>query len=81
MLLKYVHIKITLNLFIMPYRMIYDHTKIVLEKVSIDPSLFCKELRKANKNLLPCEIEQLKNWLENFTKGRPELKQYLSIVN
>ena len=65
----------------MPYRMIYDYTKIVLEKVSIDPSLFCKELRKANKNLLPCEIEQLKTWLVNFTKGRPELKQFLSIVN
>ena len=61
----------------MPYRMIYDYTKIVLEKVSIDPLLFCKELRKANKNLLPYEIEKLKNWLENFTKGRPELKQYL----
>jgi DNA replication protein DnaD len=65
----------------MPYRMIYDYTKIALEKVSIDPSLFCKELRKANKNLLPYEIEKLKNWLENFTKGRPDLKQYLSIVN
>ena len=55
----------------MPYRMIYDHTKIILEKVSIDPSLFCKELRKANKNLLPYEMEQLIIWLENFTKGRP----------
>lgn len=61
--------------------MIYDHTKIVLEKISIDPSLFCKELRKANKNLLPWEIEQLRTWLEYFTKGRPELKQYLNIVN
>ena len=65
----------------MPYRMIYDYTKIVLEKVSIDPSQFCKELRKANKNLLPSEIEQLKTWLENFTKGRPELKQFLTIMN
>ena len=65
----------------MPYRMIYDHTKIILEKVSADPSLFCKELRKANKNLLPYEIEQLRIWLVNFTSGRPELKQYLSIVN
>ena len=41
----------------MPYTMIYDYTKIVLEKVSIDPVLFFKEFRKANKNLLPCEIE------------------------
>jgi hypothetical protein len=65
----------------MPYRMIYDHTKIILEKVSEDPSLFCKELRKANKNLLPYEIEQLRIWLVNFTSERPELVQYLSIVN
>ncbi len=65
----------------MPYRMIYDYTKLVLEKVSIDPILFCKELRKANKNLLPSEIEQLKSWLENFTNARPELKPFLSIVN
>jgi DNA replication protein DnaD len=65
----------------MPYRMIYDHTKIILEKVSVEPSLFCKELRKANKNLLPYEIEHLRIWLENFTKDRPELQQYLSIVN
>ncbi len=65
----------------MPYRMIYDYTKIVLEKVSIDPTLFRKELRKANKNLLPYEIEQLRIWLEHFTDGRPQLKQYLSIVN
>ena len=65
----------------MPYRMIYDYTKIILEKVSTDPSLFCKELRKANKNLLPYEIELLRIWLNHFTNGRPELKQYLSIVN
>lgn len=61
--------------------MIYDHTKIVLEKVSSDPSHFCKELRKANKNLLPYEIEQLRTWLEHFTTGKPELQQYLSIMN
>lgn len=65
----------------MPYRMIYDYTKIILEKVSIDPSLFCTELRKANKNLLPYEIEHLRIWLENFTNVKPELKQYTSIVN
>ena len=61
--------------------MIYDHTKIVLEKVSSDPSPFCKELRKANKNLLPYEIEQLGIWMERFTTGKPDLKKYLSIMN
>jgi hypothetical protein len=65
----------------MPYRMIYDHTKIILEKVCFDSNLFCKELKKANKNFFPYKIEHLRIWLENFTKGRPELKQFLSIVN
>ena len=62
-------------------RMIYDYTKSVLERVSFDPKLFCKELKKAIKNLLPYEIEQLKKWLEKFTNEEPELKQYLIIVD
>lgn len=62
-------------------RMIYDYTKSVLERVSFDPKLFCKELKKAIKNLLPYEIEQLKKWLYNFTNEKPELKQYLVIVD
>ena len=62
-------------------RMIYDYTKSVLERVSFDPKLFCKELKKAIKNLLPYEIEQLKKWLENFTNEKPELRQYLIIVD
>lgn len=61
-------------------RMIYDYTKSVLERVSFDPVLFCKELRKAIKNLLPYELEQLKKWLTNFTDNRPELRPYISIV-
>ena len=62
-------------------RMIYDYTKAVLERVSFDPVLFCRELKKAIKNLLPYEIEQLKKWLQNFTNEKPELQQYLIIVN
>ena len=62
-------------------RMIYDYTKSVLERVSFDPVLFCKELRKAIKNLLPYEIEQLRKWLNSFTNEKPELQQYLIIVN
>ncbi len=62
-------------------RMIYDYTKSVLERVSFDPILFCKELRKAIKNLLPYEIEQLRKWLDNFTNEKPELQQYLVIVS
>lgn len=62
-------------------RMIYDYTKSVLERVSFDPVLFCKELRKAMKSLLPYELEQLKKWLQNFTLERPELQQYVNMIN
>ncbi len=61
-------------------RMIYDHTKKVLEKVSFDIKLFVKELRKAVKSLLPYELEHLQNWLRFFTSERPELKQFIHIV-
>jgi hypothetical protein len=43
-------------------RLIYDYTKSVLERVSFDTKLFCKELDKAVKMLLPYEIEQLTEW-------------------
>jgi DNA replication protein DnaD len=61
-------------------RMIYDHTKNVLEKVSFDAELFMKELKKAIRNLLPYEIEHLKKWLQYFTNEKPELKKCLYIV-
>ena len=61
--------------------MIYDYTKSVLERVSFDPILFSKELKKAIKILLPYEIEQLKKWLKSFTSEKPELKDCLLIVN
>jgi len=53
----------------------------VLERVSFDPILFCKELEKAIKALLPFEMEQLREWLLFFTSEKPELKQCLLIVN
>ncbi|MFZ4435125.1 MAG: hypothetical protein ACOYOR_01320 [Flavobacterium psychrophilum] len=62
-------------------RMLYDYTRTTLERVSFDQALFCKELRKASKSLLPYEIEQLQKWLFNFTNQKPELKQYLKIVS
>jgi hypothetical protein len=46
----------------------------VLERVSYDPNLFCKELAKAIKNLLASELEELAKWFVSFTKGRPELQ-------
>lgn len=58
----------------------FDYTKSILERVSFDPSLFCKELEKAIKTLLPYEMEQLKEWLSSFIIEKPELKQCLLIV-
>ncbi|MEI7509775.1 MAG: hypothetical protein WCJ62_09970 [Flavobacterium sp.] len=62
-------------------RLIYDYTKTVLERVSFDAKLFCKELEKALKTLLPYEIEQLREWLFNFTSEKPELRQCLLSSN
>lgn len=60
----------------------FDYTKSVLERVSFDVSLFCRELEKAIKVLLPYEIEELTEWLLQFTKEKPELRQCLiSIKN
>lgn len=62
-------------------RLIYDYTKTVLERVSFDAKLFCKELEKALKTLLPYEIEQLTEWLLSFTSEKPELRQCLLSIN
>ena len=61
-------------------RMIYDYTKSVLERVSFDPTLFVRELKKAQKVLLPYEQEQLRNWLLYYTNLKPELKSCLQTV-
>lgn len=57
-------------------RMIYDYTKNELESVSSSPDLFNRRLKKAIKNLLPYEIDQLRNWLSYFTNNKPHLKVY-----
>jgi hypothetical protein len=62
-------------------KIMFDYTKSVLERVSFDPILFCKELEKEIKALLPYEIELLREWLLSFTIEKPELKQCLLIVN
>ncbi|MEY2738818.1 MAG: hypothetical protein RL259_727 [Bacteroidota bacterium] len=64
---------------IMP-RTVFAYTKSILERVSFDAKLFCKELEKALKNLLPYEIELLRDWLIHFTAEKPELKQCLIYI-
>ncbi|SCY00499.1 hypothetical protein [Flavobacterium caeni] len=62
-------------------RTMFAYTKTILERVSFDPNLFCKELEKALKILLPYEVEQLTEWLLNFTVEKPELRQCLIYIN
>ena len=62
-------------------RKIYDYSKLILESVSFDAKLFTKELQKAIKTLLPFEIEELKFWLINFTKEKPELRPSLLLLS
>lgn len=59
----------------------FNYTKRVLESVSFDPKLFCKEVEKAIKSLLPYEMEQLSEWLYNFTVNKPELKSCLNVID
>lgn len=61
-------------------KIMFDYTKSILERVSFDPMLFCKELEKAIKILLPYEMEQLREWLFDFIIEKPELQQCLLIV-
>lgn len=58
-----------------------DHTKNVLKRVSFDVSLFCKELEKACKVLLPYELEELVLWLSKFIKEKPELQHCMLLIN
>jgi hypothetical protein len=62
-------------------RTVFAYTKSILERVSFDKKLFRKELEKALKNLLPYEIELLRDWLIQFTEERPELRQCLISMN
>ena len=59
----------------------FDYTKAVLAKVSFDPQLFCKELKKAMNRLLPHEIEELRIWVNSLIKQNPELNQCLIYLN
>lgn len=58
-------------------RAVYEYTKTVLQKVSFDATLFCRELKKAAKLLLPHELEELRVWLLQLTREKPELTKCL----
>ncbi|TBN02992.1 hypothetical protein EYD45_10580 [Hyunsoonleella flava] len=56
-------------------RAMLEYTKTVLEKVSFDATLFCKEVQKAVQRLLPYEIEELKIYILSLVQQNPELNQ------
>ncbi len=62
-------------------RAMFEYSKTVLKKVSFSSDLFCKELEKALKRLLPHEISELSIWLRQFTRNKPELHSYLSLIS
>jgi hypothetical protein len=55
--------------------MIYDFTKSNLERVSVDPIQFRRELNKAKKCLQSEEMESLAKWLYVFTNNNLKLKK------
>lgn len=74
-------ISLTINSTIIMSKISFDYAKSILERVSFDPILFCKELEKAIKTLLPYEIEQLQEWLFHYIIEKPELQQCVLKVN
>ena len=62
-------------------RAMFEHTILVLKKVSFDTNLFCTEVKKAMERLLPYEIEELKVFIESLTKENPNLNQCMVYLN
>ncbi|MHA6280135.1 hypothetical protein ACXYMT_08130 [Salinimicrobium sp. CAU 1759] len=62
-------------------RAMFEYTKTVLNKVSFDVTLFCKEVKKALQRLLPYEIEELKLYIFSLIRQNPELNQCLIYLN
>ncbi len=58
-------------------RAMFEYTKTILKKVSFDPSLFCREVEKAVKRLLPYEIEELRIWIDSIVRENPDLNKCL----
>jgi len=56
-------------------RAMFEYTKTILRKVSFDATLFCKEVEKAAKRLLPYELEELKIFIQNLIHQNPDLNQ------
>lgn len=62
-------------------RAMFEYTKTILDRVSFDANLFCIELQKALDRLLPYEVSELKIWIKNYTKQKPELNKCLIYIS
>ncbi|WP_442266930.1 hypothetical protein ACSIGC_04335 [Tenacibaculum sp. ZS6-P6] len=62
-------------------RAMFEYTKVVLQKVSFNTELFCKELEKAMKRLLPYEINELVIWVKEYTANKPELYVCMGVID
>jgi len=62
-------------------RAMYEYTKTVLKKVSFDTELFCKELEKALKRLLPHEVSELSIWIKQYIFNKPKLYVCLALID
>lgn len=52
----------------------FEYNKLILEKVSFEPRIFKKELRKAFRNSTRDEITKLKAWCRNkFSPSQDKL--------
>ena len=60
-----------------PPKEMLEYTKTVLKKVSFDSVLFSKEVKKAINILLPCELEELRDFVKSLALQHPELQQSL----
>ena len=58
-------------------RAMFEYTKTILSKVSFDDNLFCKEVEKAVKRLLPYELEELRIFIQRLILQNPELNKCL----
>ena len=58
-------------------RAMLEYTKTILDKVSFDVTLFCKEVQKAVKRLLPHELKELEDYIMSLIHENPELDKCL----
>lgn len=58
-------------------RAMLSYTKEVLQKVSFDVKLFCIEIKKAVNRLLPHEIHELRDFVFQLSKSKPQLQKGL----